>query len=83
MNSNHDSALKVNGSGVTLQADQIGVTGGVANPSGALVTTDPVTGMPPALALAYLSTPPVPAACDFCDTVVDSSTVVTLLGENK
>ena len=79
VSSNHDSALKLNGSGVTLQADQIGVTGGVANRSGALMTPDPVTGMPPALdPLAYVSTPPVPAACDSWDTVVDSSTVVTL-----
>jgi len=79
VNSNHRSALTLNGSGVTLQTNAIGVTGGIANPSGAPLSPDPVTGMPPALdPLAYLDTPTVPAACDFWDTVVDSSTVVTL-----
>ncbi len=72
VNSDDPSALKVNGSGTTIDADGVYVVGGVDN-SGT-ISPDPQTGVPTiADPLAYLTPPPY-GGCDYFDLKLESGT---------
>jgi hypothetical protein len=79
VNSTASDAIAVSNNGSTLDAASIAVTGNYTLGSGATISPEPQTAVPPTPdPLAYLVMPTIPSTCDYTSKVVSGGATETL-----